>query len=95
MFPYYHQFRQEKECYCDSAPRPPECDSVFASACAGGGCRSASRLHVGVAVAALERLPTAEGEEPQQLPARSADLGQGQLPGPLGGESGEPRTVPG
>lgn len=60
-----------------------------------GGCSSANRLHVGAAVAAaLERLPTAEGEEPQELPARSADLGQGQLPGPPGAESEEPRTVP-
>lgn len=88
MFPYYHQFRREKECYCDGAPRPPEGDSVSASTCAGGGCSSANRLHVGAAVAAaLKRLPTAEGEEPQELPARSADLGQGQLPGPPGAES--------
>lgn len=61
-----------------------------------GGRRSANRLHVGAAVAAaLERLPTAEGEEPQQLPARSADLGQGELPGPTGAEPEEPRRVPG
>lgn len=60
-------------------PRPPEGDGVC-------------RLHVGAAVAAaLERLPTAQGEEPQQLPARSADLGQGRLPGPPGAEPEEPR----
>lgn len=58
--------------------------------------RNVNRLHVGVAGApTLQRLPTAEGEEPQELPARSADLSQGELPGPPGAESEEPRRVPG
>lgn len=43
---------------------------------------------MGAAVAPpLERLPAPQGEEPQELPASSANLRQRELPGPLGSES--------
>lgn len=58
--------------------------------------QAAARLHVGAAVAAgLDRLATAQGEEPQELPARPADLGQGEVPGPAGAQPEEPSRVPG
>lgn len=45
-------------------------------------------LHVGAeVVAALERLPASEGEEPQELPASAAHFGQSPLPGSLGAKS--------